>query len=160
MLLLHAIILVSIELVEHLPRTQSVLGKFHCIVLCVYCFGSLGLMNFGNTIPSSFNILMKCFYTCFTSFSWIPSSVHFCCFVECFSIPICLFYIYLVSIMLPQECSGFVFTRAQPPPILLVKDHTHKEKEPFVQKNTSFAVGQFRWRIRTRRRANMRFSVF
>ena len=48
----------------------------HCAPLRLSCF-------FSSTIPTSFNILVKCFfYTCFTIFSWVPSGIHFCFFVE------------------------------------------------------------------------------
>ena len=42
---------------------------------------------FGTTIPTSFNILMKCFLHLFYYFFLgIPSSVHFCFFVECLTV--------------------------------------------------------------------------
>ena len=114
---------------------------------------------FGTTIPTSFNILVKCFfYTCFTSFS---CSVHFCFFVEYFTIPIKLF----VYARAPPP-SNHANPRAWAPPffetwnarahaeicfqqirkifdftalskvskILLVKDHARNRKEPFCVK--------------------------
>ena len=63
---------------------------------------------FGTTIPTSFNILMKCFFTLVSLIflGYIPSSVHFkfYFFVDCFTIPTCLFYILLVT-MSQQEYS-------------------------------------------------------
>ena len=89
------------------PMKQNVGRGYACCYCCMQGHYNLVSLIFGTTIPTSFNILMKCFLHLFHSFflGIISSNVHFefCFFVDCFTIPTCLFYILFVAIMSQQE---------------------------------------------------------